>query len=213
MQGAIGVSWSEAARSRGFLVALFSALIMIAPIAWAMPRFFSYIEAKPGAVPWDPVLPLVGPWDVTWITFTVLYATMLIGVLHALPTPWVFVRALQAYVIMQGVRMLAMAAVTLEPPADIIPLVDPFTSSFYPHGTPFLKDLFFSGHTASLCMVIALARTKGMRAFFITAAAVMGVLVIVQHVHWTIDVIAAPFFVWISWKASAFTLRLCGASV
>ena len=49
-----------------------------------------------------------------------------------------------------------------------------------------------------------------MRSLGFLATVAIGVLVIVQHVHWTVDVLAAPLFVWLAWKGSALTLRLCG---
>ena len=43
-------------------------------------------------------------------------------------------------------------------------------------------------------------------------AAVVGALVIVQHVHYSMDVLAAPLFVWVAWRISAATMRLSGAA-
>jgi len=56
------------------------------------------------------------------------------------------------------------------------------------------KDLFFSGHTATL-IVGGICMTESrdkVIAFF--AAALIGVLLLLQHVHYTADVLAAPFF-------------------
>ena len=109
-------------------------------------------------------------------------------------------------------RMVTMELVTLEPPVNIIPLVDPVTVSFYPGGVPFLKDLFFSGHTATLALMVFISRGSVARWGVAVATIAVAVLVLLQHVHWTIDVLAAPLFAWFAWRMSALSLRLCGVA-
>ena len=99
-----------------------------------------------------------------------------------------------AYALLLVLRMCTMYLFTFEPPAGIIPLQDPVTALFYPGGVPFLKDLFFSGHTATLVLFgLAVGPGRARLALWVLAAAV-GALVMAQHVHWTVDVVAAPFF-------------------
>lgn len=202
--------WSVAWRERSFRLAFSAALVVAVPIVIALPRFFEHIDAKPGWWPPDPIIARVGPVDVTWITFTVLYGAILFTLWRAARDPWLIVRGMHAYVILQFLRMAAMELVTLESPVYIIPLVDPVTSVFYPGGVPFLKDLFFSGHTATLALMVCLSRGALARWAMVVATIAIAALVVLQHVHWTIDVIAAPAFVWSAWKASAFSLRGCG---
>ncbi len=204
-------AWRTAWRERSFRTALLVAAIAAVPIAMGLPIFFHYIGMRPGHVLNDPVLNAIGPVDVTWLTFTVLYATLFISIVRASREPWTIVRGLHAYAILMMLRVMAMWCFTLEPPTDIIPLVDPITQSFYPGGVPFLKDLFFSGHTASIALMVCISHGRVARRMASLATAAVGVLVLVQHVHWTVDVLAAPVFVWLAWKASALTLNLCGA--
>lgn len=205
------MSWRRSWREPGFRTGLLAVAIAVLPIAIGLPRFFAYIEGIAGTRPLDPLLAAIGPVNVTWLTFTVLYSTLVLTVARALGSPWTILRGLHAYALLMLLRVLSMRAFVLEPPTDIIPLIDPVTQSFYPGATPFLKDLFFSGHTASLALMVCIARGRTARMLTITAAAVVGLLVILQHVHWTVDVLAAPIFVWLAWKGAAFTLRVCGA--
>ena len=39
---------------------------------------------------------------------------------------------------------------------------------------------------------------------------VIGFLVILQHVHYTVDVLAAPFFATLAWYLSGRSMDLCG---
>jgi hypothetical protein len=205
-------AWASAWRIPRFRRLLVLALAVGAAIAWWLPAFFSYIEAKPGRFPADPIMGLIGPTDVTWLTFTVLYATMALAIASALPKPTVVLRGLVAYNGILVLRMVCMTVLTFEPPPGLIPLVDPLTASFYPGGVPFAKDLFFSGHTATLVLMACIAQGALLRWISLLAAVLVAFLVVLQHVHWTADVVAAPLFVWLSWKGSALTLRLCGVA-
>ena len=180
------------------------------PIGIGLPIFFKHIDVTHGRVLNDVVLNAIGPVDFTWITFTVLYSGIVVSVGRALRAPWTIVRGLHAYAVLMLLRMVAMQLFTLEAPPDIIPLIDPVTQSFYPGAEPFLKDLFFSGHTATLALMVCISRGRAARISMIIAMCVVGSLVLVQHVHWTVDVLAAPIFVWVAWKASALTIRACG---
>jgi len=206
----IASAWRAAWRERSFRIGLVIAVMALVAFTIGLPIFFQHIDAKQGRILNDPLLSAIGPFDVTWITFTVLYATMACSIARALRDPWLILRGLFAYALMMILRVIAMEIFTLEPPPDIIPLIDPMTSIFYPNGTPFLKDLFFSGHTATLALMVCISRGRIERVTAIIATIVVGALVIVQHVHWTVDVLAAPVFVWIAWKGSVLTLRACG---
>lgn len=207
------LSWSRAWSERPFRRAMIGGLLAALPIVLALPLFFDHIGARPGRVPWDPLMAAIGPMDVTWITFTVLYGGIAFTLFRIAKLPQRVLRGVHAYVILQLFRMACMEMWTLEPPPAIIPLIDPVTAVFYPGGVPFLKDLFFSGHTATLALMVCLLPACRERLLMIVATTSVGALVIVQHVHWTVDVLAAPVFVWLAWKASAFSLRRCGVAV
>lgn len=205
-------SWSNAWRERSFRVAMLAAGALALPITLCLPVFFDHIGAKPGSFPPDPLLEAIGPFDVTWLTFTVLYGGILLGLFSARRDPHAVLHGLHAYAVLQVLRMVCMEVWTFEPPRDIIPLIDPVTAAFYPGGEPFLKDLFFSGHTATLAIMVGLARAGVVRWALIGATVVVGALVIAQHVHWTIDVLAAPVFARVAWKAGSLSLRLFGVA-
>ena len=55
-------------------------------------------------------------------------------------------------------------------------------------------DLFFSGHTTTVFLVFLCLKKKWDRIYVLTASIVLGMLLLAQHVHYTIDVLAAPVF-------------------
>lgn len=204
-------AWQSAWREPAFRRSIWAAATGAVPLIIGLPVFFHHIGSKPGSYPYDPLVRSVGPIDVTWLSFTILYGGILITLWRAMSDPRLIARGLHAYAILQIMRMAAMQLVTFEPPVDIIPLIDPVTAVFYPGGVPFLKDLFFSGHTATLALMVCLAKGSVHRWAMIAATVAIGALVVVQHVHWTIDVLAAPLFVRSAWWASRLSLRVCGA--
>lgn len=207
------LSWRQALARPLFLRALLVAVLAGVALVVALPHFFQWIEGRPGVLVRDPVLARWGPLEVSNATFAVLYGTLLIVLATIARFPLIVLRGAYAYILMVLLRMGAMAFFTLEPPPNIIPLVDPFTQGFYPGNTPFLKDLFFSGHTATLALMVLLARTRAVRWLAGIGTAIVGALVLVQHVHWTVDVLAALPAAWIAWRAAGAVLRYTGLPI
>jgi hypothetical protein len=82
----------------------------------------------------------------------------------------------------------------------MIPLSDPF-AEYFTAGSVMTKDLFFSGHTATLFFLFLITEKKILRYIFLCATMAVAILVLAQHVHYTIDVFAAPFFTYGAYKA------------
>ena len=183
-------------------------LVALVILASTLPSFFRFIEARPGTVPPDPLIAHLSPMDLSVPVFVVLYGAILLAVLSIAGKPSVLLRALQAYLVLLLLRMISMFTFTLEPPADLIDLVDPVTQLFYPDDRPFRKDLFFSGHTATLALLAFAVTGPRIRAVLWTAAFLVGAAVILQHVHWTVDVVVAPLFAWLAWRIAGFTARI-----
>jgi len=173
-----------------------------------LPGFFLHIQAKPGLRMPDPLLDMLPSMDISVPLFVFLYAVVAIAVVALSRYPLVFLRAAQAYVMLLVLRMITMALVTLEPPPGLVELEDPISTFFYPGQRPFSKDLFFSGHTATVFLLHLAFPTRIGRRLLLVATVLVGLAVLVQHVHWTVDVLAAPFFAWLAWWLSARTLAL-----
>ena len=96
-------------------------------------------------------------------------------------------------------RMSAIYLFELNPPQGLIVLRDPLTSITYGgRGIFITKDLFFSGHTSNLFMVYLCLQKRRDKIFVLLGTITVAVLVLVQHVHYSMDVIGAfiiTFFV------------------
>lgn len=178
------------------------------PIVLSLPTFFAYLAGRSGHLLEDPLLRLLPSMDVSVPLFVGMYLVIAVTVVGLARHPLLFLRAAQAYVLILLLRMVTMFTLTLEPPPGLIELHDPISTLFYPGQVPFRKDLFFSGHTATIYLLFLAVPWPRWRRALLLATALVGIAVLIQHVHWTIDVLLAPPFAWLAWRTSAYTLRI-----
>ncbi|HQF41315.1 MAG TPA: phosphatase PAP2-related protein [Ignavibacteriaceae bacterium] len=172
---------------------LIISLILLAGVLAALAWFINYVENRQGVVFADPVLNLFDPIDLTWFTFSLIYFALIIAIVSLINYPDRLLFALQLYSLMAFVRIIAMFLLPLNPPEQMIILKDPFVE-FFGSGNTLTKDLFFSGHTATLFILYLVSVNKIIKIIFLINTILVAVFVLLQHVHYTIDVFAAIFF-------------------
>lgn len=120
----------------------------------------------------------------------------LLTLFRAIQSPIIYVRYVWLYILICLTRLLTITLVPLAPPAGWVELVDPLTGVFYGHSI-ITKDLFYSGHTATLVAMYFCLPKKSDRILVVIATITVGCLLLIQHIHYTIDVLAAPVFVYL----------------
>jgi len=75
-------------------------------------------------------------------------------------------------------------------------------------GSRLTHDLFFSGHVAGEFIMFLFVQDRRVKGILLTSTILVSVFVLIQHVHYTVDVIAAPFFAYGSKEASAWLDRV-----
>ena len=195
--GAAAGAWREAWSEQRFRVEAVLSPIALVGVLTVLARFLSWVEHRPGVLLADPVLALIPPRDVTWLTFGLVYLGLLTTFVLLLPHPRRLVLGAQAYALMVLFRMGVMAVTPLEAPLDTIPLRDPLVQVLGT-GEVLTRDLFFSGHTATLALLTFLAVGRASRRFFTVCTVLVAICVLWQHVHYTVDVLVAPFFAYAS---------------
>jgi hypothetical protein len=198
-------AWRAAFSDRAFRFEVGITLAACPPVFVVAMRMLERVETRPGAVLSDPVHALFAPIDVTWLTFALIYTSLLTAMAVIARDPPRFLFGLQAYLLLTLLRCVTLWLVPLEPPAGIIPLRDPFVQGMVGTTDVLLKDLFFSGHTSLPFLVFLVARTRGFKLVFLFLSLGIGALVILQHVHYTIDVVAAPAASYVAYRL----WRLC----
>jgi membrane-associated phospholipid phosphatase len=70
------------------------------------------------------------------------------------------------------------------------------------------KDLFFSGHTSTVFLLFLCLPGKIDKKLALIVTMIVGSLLLVQHVHYTLDVLGALLFAWIAfWTARKTVVR------
>lgn len=181
---------------KAIYVIILTVIILIA-ILNLFGRFLLYIEKRPGVAIHDPLFAYFTAVDFNTPIFILIYGSLLTGLLSLIPHPKHLVIALQTYSLMVVFRFIAMYLTPLEVPEGIINLRDPFVFTLGT-GQMVTKDLFFSGHLASLTILFFTAKNKYLKWMYFSFGIIVAVMIFFQKAHYTIDMIAAPFFAYTS---------------
>ena len=93
---------------------------LLVPVLFALTHFLDAVERRPGATLQDPVLALFPAVNLTWLTFLIIYAGIIVGLVVLVQDPRRLLLIFQAYAVMALFRMAAMYLTPLEPPPGII---------------------------------------------------------------------------------------------
>ena len=200
-------TWPAAWARRGFRVRLGLVVLLLLGLLPVVPGFYRFVQARPGQLLADPLLALLPVQDHSTLIFTLIYGAIAATLVYLLPRPQRLLQALWAYYLLQVLRMATLWLLPLEPPAALVVLHDPVMDRIFEVTTqPIVRDLFFSGHTATMTLLTLAGRGRRWRWALGLATVAVGLLVLVQRVHYSYDVLAAPFFAWTAyWLAG----RVC----
>lgn len=188
-------SWSEAWTSTLFRSKAIGAVILFAAIVVFLPHFFSLVEARQGVVLNDWVLASLPARDFSITIFICLWSTSLLIIYRSVQQPAIFLMAIYLLIVITLVRIVTISLIPLDAPLGLIHLRDPLTGITYGGSAVFItKDLFFSGHTANLFMIYLCLQKKRDKQFALFTTIVVAILLLVQHVHYTIDIVVAILF-------------------
>lgn len=199
--------WQGAWQVPAFRRRTIAGLIIIIAILSSLPTFFQHIELRHGVQLSDLVLRQLAPHNVSLPLFIVIWAISAYYTYRAAQTPQLFLNFLWGYILVLIFRAITLTLIPLDPPSGLIPLVDPLSNFFY--GDKFVtKDLFFSGHTATVFLLCLNFRRPADRKVALIATVAVAVLLLIQHVHYTLDVLGGFLFAWIAyWLATRVILR------
>ena len=182
---------------------LFITLVITALLATVLfSKFLLWNESRLGRVFNDPILGRFQPVNLSLWIGLLTNGAIFIAMISLLKRPATTVYLLSAVLVMCIIRGLSLYFVVLEPPVNIIPLKDPILDMTFYGGQVILKDLFFSGHTANIILVGLLSENLWTKRVILLLGAIVGSMLVLQHVHYSIDVLAAPVFAIITYKLS-----------
>jgi len=193
------MTWKSFISKKKYLIEFIITILLLIILMLSFSQFLLFIEQREGVTLNDPLLNFFTPIDLTWFTFAVIYLSIILFLITVCKNPLNLMIALQAYGLMVVFRTIAMYLVPLEPPVQMILLNDPFVQ-LLGQGDILTKDLFFSGHTATLFLLYLLTSKNKIRIVFLAATFAVAAAVLIQRVHYSIDVFAAPFFAYTSFR-------------
>jgi len=189
-----------------------SVAILIASLV-ILRLFLDHVETGRGVVLDDPILPYLPALDLKWITYAVTYSGILLGIASLCFYPFAFLLAVRSSILVVVFRVLSLITLPLDPPAGMVPLVDPIMQLpfAYPNLT---RDLFFSWQTAAMTLFALTVEGKDMKLIFSVFAVLVSLLLLLQHAQYTISVAAAPCFVYAAYGiAKAVTVGASGPGI
>ncbi len=192
-------TWSSAWSQPLFRIKFIVVWLLTFPLLTVFHVFFAYIEKREGIELSDWVLEQLPAYNVSLPVFLFIWGATLLAIIRCIKSPQILLLLLWSYLLVSVSRILCIWLVPLNPPPHLIPLVDPLTNFFY--GKQYItKDLFFSGHTSSVFIIFLGLEKKRDKVFTLLSAICVAILLLVQHVHYTIDILAAPVAAYLCYK-------------
>jgi hypothetical protein len=189
------MAWLQAFRLRSFRIKmiLFPALFII--YSAITQRLGNYVETRTGILLHDKLLDYIPQYDFSLSIFLLLYGSICLLIITHLNKPTLILRLIEMHFYVAIVRQICILMLPLEPPIGIIVLRDLFLeNTVYPRNSPLTKDLFFSGHVASIWIYYLVAQLKWVKTYMILATIWMSFMILSMRVHYTIDVFGAILF-------------------
>lgn len=177
-----------------------SVLVLIGVLLHNM-HYLRVWQNRPGILVNDLILNLLPPTDFSMPIFFIEYGCLLLMVGSLLPHPERLLKGIQMFSIVFFARTASIYFIALEPPRDMIPLVDPIANFLLHTPNAFVtKDLFFSGHVSALSLLVLISPTKTIRFITTCCTVLVGVMIMWQHVHYSMDVFFAPIASYIAYR-------------
>jgi len=194
-------TWNSSVKRNQIII---GSVIMFA-VVLILPVFFNYIEKRKGVLLNDWLLGHITPHNVSVPIFSLIWGMGILMIIRTIKHPSIYINYCWAIIFICIARFVTISLVALEPPHGLIPLTDPLTGVFYGESL-ITKDLFFSGHTATLTLMFLCLEKKNDKIAGMIATAIVACLLLVQHIHYTIDIVAAPIIVYGCYRLTRYFL-------
>lgn len=164
----------------------------------------NYVDKKSSAVVTDFFLDLLPPIDLSYLFVYGFLLVVLIMFLYPL-----FFRVHQLHKVISQfsllviIRSIFICLTHIKLPTDAIIPNFPLGIQNFAFG----NDLFFSGHVAIPFLGFLLFENKKIKYSFLVASIIMAVTVLMMHLHYSIDVFAAYFITYGSYKLGEIIFR------
>ncbi len=161
-------------------------------------QYVPLFETREGFVPYDPFMTYLPSVDVSFYVFFILYGAIIFSAFYVLQDPKLLMIFFLSFGIMYYIRALCITVVPFNEPDLLIPLSDPLIERLGIYQKFIKRDLFFSGHLASVLIPWLILQKTKYQLVLLVGSITIGILVMLQHIHYSYDVIGAVIFSYIS---------------
>lgn len=197
------MKWKVAWQQNSFRKRMITGLFILSIILLFLPLFFEIIEKRKGIQLNDWVLDILPSYDLSIPLFVIIWLMTVFILVRFTQSPSLFIIFLWSYIFLCLSRIITISIVPLDPPYGLIELKDPVTNIFY-GGNFISKDLFYSGHTATQFLLFLCLEKRRDKLLALASTILVGLMVLLQHVHYFIDVISAPLFSFLVYRLTIF---------
>jgi hypothetical protein len=192
-------SWKSLIKPSIFRQKFFILIAIALIIIIIMPYLFAFIQGR-GGISWvDPLLDILPSVDLSWPIFVTMYSLAILLIYRCFYNPMLVYNFLKIYIPLTILRFILIFLIPLDPPKDMVSLIDPITQVFY-GGVEITRDLFFSGHTSTMFLIYLILEKKWDKYFALIVVFFIPIALLFQHIHYTADVIAAFPITYILWR-------------
>ena len=197
------INWQLSWKQKKFRVIVITGILLLSIILISAPHYFQFIQKRSGVLFRDEILNHIPAYNVYIPIFFLVWSSAFLLLIGIIKRPSVFKIFLISYVFLFLLRWISIFLFPLETPPGIIDLIDPLTNYFY--GVSFItKDLFFSGHVSTLFLMFLCQRNRIFKYYTLIASICIGILVLIQHIHYSIDVIFAFPFTYLCYGSAKY---------
>ncbi|MDT8886454.1 phosphatase PAP2-related protein [Aquirufa regiilacus] len=201
-------NWTAAWQDSRFRWQLILAIAVFAIFPWKADDYFQWIQQREGIVMQDIVLANIPAKNVSIPIFAIIYFSVVYLIARIIRQPKHFLWFAWAFNVETIMRFASIYWVALNPPEGLVDLHDPIAELFiYGENLAITKDLFFSGHTATMVFVCYFLPQAKERKIAIALTSVLVILLLIQHVHYSLDIVAAPIATWVAIRIAKALLR------
>jgi hypothetical protein len=202
-------NWKIAWADKKFRTILLIELAFIFTFMISTTVFFDYIEAlKEGVKLNDWVLNNLPAMDVSLPISFLMTSAVVLMIIRGSADPNMSIVLIIALTLQLITRILTINFTRFFAPPELIVLKDPIGSFLY-HSKFITRDLFYSGHTAAACTFYFFSTRRFDKFYLFFCSITVACLLLVQHVHYSIDIAFAPLFAFGNyWLAKKISNRL-----
>lgn len=165
-------------------------------------RFLLWNEYREGIYYQDPLFVYFTAKNYSILITALLYASVGFFLFYNIKKPYILSRFVWSYIFILIMRMIVLTFLPLYCDPDAVKLIDPVLNNLIYPNNYVERDLFFSGHAAMLFSFYGCFKNLVIKRAYLLVGIIVSTLLVLQKVHFTIDVIAAPIFSFLSlWMA------------